>query len=116
MSKYLTRLGNPILGNDLSSPTPGEAGSLLGRIFSGFFSILILGSLLFFFVQFVLGGIKWILSEGSEDKVKTARNQIRDAAAGLGIVFAVFVIVRLIGYVFGISGLEKLQIPLIPLI
>jgi len=115
MSRHLTRLGNPILGNDLSSPTPGEAGGLLGRIFSGFFSILILGSVLFFFVQFILGGIKWILSEGNEEKVKTARNQIRDAAVGLGIVFAVFMIVKLIGYVFGVSGLEELQIPLMPL-
>jgi TRAP-type C4-dicarboxylate transport system permease small subunit len=59
-------------------------------------------ALVFFFIL-ILGGLKWITSEGDEKAVGAARNQITNGLIGLAIVFAAFAIIKLIGTIFGID-------------
>jgi cytochrome bd-type quinol oxidase subunit 2 len=70
---------------------------------------LVIAALVFFFML-VMGGIKWITSQGDEGKVKEAREQVTQALIGLVIVFVAFAIAKLINAVFGVDILN-LTIP-----
>lgn len=89
---------------------------MVGNLISQTIDLLLTGGVVFFFLQFLIGGIKWILSSGSEEKVKAARGQIQNALIGLVIIFLVFAGIKLIGRIFGVEGLEKLRLPLVPFI
>lgn len=82
-------------------------------IVSGAIGLLMLGVALIFFFILILGGIKWVTSEGDEKKVGAARAQITNGLIGLAIVFASWAIMKLIETVFGISiiGSAGLVIP-----
>lgn len=111
------RIKNPLLPGDLQSPDANTAAKVFQEnIVGGVVGIFITFAVIFFVFQFLLGGIAWIMSEGDETKVKAARDKIQNALIGLVIVFSIYAIIKLIGYVFGITALEGLGIPLIPLI
>jgi hypothetical protein len=83
----------------------------ISGIVSGAISLIMLVVALVFFFILIIGGFKWVTSEGDEKKVGTARAQITNALIGLAIVFAAWAIMKLIETVFGISILGNLQIP-----
>jgi len=113
----MARIENPIVGLRFKTPKPGEAKTIFGKnIVSGVIGIFLTIGVVVFIIQFLLGGLAWIMSEGDENKVKGARDKIQNALIGLVIIFSIFAIIKLIGYVFGITELESLGIPLIPLI
>lgn len=72
-------------------------------IVSGAIGLLMLAVALIFFFVLIMGGIKWVTSEGDEKKVGAARAQITNGIIGLAIVFASWAILKLIETVFGIS-------------
>jgi len=87
--------------NDLSVP----------GIISGAISLVMLVVALVFFFMLILGGLKWVMSEGDEKNVTNARNQITNALIGLAIVFAAWAIVKLIETIFGVSIISGITIP-----
>ena len=93
----------------------GEFGNIpsltVDRIVQGVINVFLIGAALIFFFMLVLGGIKWIMSEGDEGKVKSARDQVQNALVGLVIVFAAWAILRLIGSLFGIDLTGALTFP-----
>mgnify|MGYP001081418804 CR=1 FL=1 len=100
---------------DISLKPPEKFGELesvtVASMVSGIISFLLIGASLIFFVMLVLGGIKWIMSEGDEAKVKSARDQVQNALIGLVVVFAAWAILTLIGSVFGVQLLENFTLP-----
>jgi len=80
-------------------------------IISGAISLVMLVVALIFFFMLVLGGLKWVMSEGEEKSVKSARDQITNALIGLAIVFAAWAIMKLIEIVFGVRILGGIDIP-----
>jgi len=83
----------------------------VGGIISGAISLVMLAVALIFFFILIMGGLKWVMSEGDQKAVEAARNQITNALVGLAIVFAAFAIMKLIEIVFGISLLGGITIP-----
>lgn len=77
----------------------------------GAISLVMITVALVFFFTLILGGFKWVTSEGDEKKVGAARSQITNALIGLAIVFAAWAIMKLIETIFGVYILENLQIP-----
>lgn len=94
---------------------PGQWAKLgdlsVGGIVSGAISLVMVVVALVFFFMLIWGGLKWVMSEGDEKAVTSARNQITNALIGLAIVFAAFAIMKLIGVVFNIDLLGNLTIP-----
>ncbi|MFA7301770.1 MAG: hypothetical protein WC069_05645 [Candidatus Shapirobacteria bacterium] len=86
-------------------------GLTVGSIISGAISLVMLAVSLIFFFILIMGGLKWVMSEGDQKAVESARNQITNALVGLAIVFAAFAIMKLIGIVFGIDIIGNLTIP-----
>lgn len=86
-------------------------GITVGGIISGAISLVMLVVALVFFFILILGGLRWVMSEGDQKNVEAARNQITNALIGLAIVFAAFAIMKLIETIFGISLLGGFKIP-----
>lgn len=105
----------PVYAADISLKPKEFGKELTGlefkNIVSGAISLVILVVALVFFFILIAGGLKWVMSEGDQKAVESARNQITNALIGLAIVFAAFAIMKLIGTVFGIDLLGSLQIP-----
>lgn len=53
-------------------------------------------------VFFLLGGFKWMLSQGDKKQVEEAQKTITFAVVGLIVVFLAMLIINLIGYLFRI--------------
>lgn len=89
------------------NPPSGEFERLgqvtVAGLVRGIVSFLLIIAAFIFFVMLVLGGIKWIMSEGDEAKVKTARDQVQNALVGLVVVFSAWAIIKLIEAVFGVN-------------
>lgn len=83
----------------------------VGGMVSGAISLVMLVVALVFFFILILGGLRWVMSEGDQKNVEAARNQITNALIGLAIVFAAFAIMKLIETIFGVSLLGNLVIP-----
>lgn len=106
----------PVYAQDINITTKGDNFSNLENltiagIVSGAISLVMLVVALVFFFMLVLGGLKWVMSEGDEKNVTNARNQITNALIGLAIVFAAWAIVKLIETIFGISIISGISIP-----
>lgn len=82
--------------------TPLSQVTLEGLISAAVNIVLIVASLLFVF-NFLIGGLKFIVSGGNKEKMSEAKNQIVSAIVGIIIVFSTFAIVRLVGNFFGVD-------------
>lgn len=78
----------------------------LNNMVSTFFSILLVVVGIVFLFVLIMGGLKWMMSEGDDKKLTAARNQVTNALVGLVIVFAAWAIVALINSIFGINLLN----------
>lgn len=97
-----TTLTNPALG-DLGDTPPGNfAGGLLNTAISLAF---VAGIILFLFLL-LTGAIMWMTSGGDKGKYETAKARITQAAVGLFILFLLFVIINLVGCIFGVNLLQ----------
>lgn len=82
-------------------------------LISGAISLIMTVVAIAFFLMLVLGGLKWVVSEGDKNNVEAARNQVTNALIGLAIVFSAWAALKLISIVFGIDILGGLTIPTI---
>lgn len=78
----------------------------LPNMLSTFFSVIIVVVGIVFLFMLIMGGIKWMMSEGDDKKLTAARNQVTNALVGLVIVFAAWAIIALINSIFGINLLN----------
>ena len=78
-------------------------GALIGKLIAIAFAV---AAIIALFV-IVLGGFKWITSQGDPKEISGARNTIIYAAIGLGVVFLSFFIVNLLSSFLGIPLLGR---------
>jgi len=90
---YATQEGCPsgqcTLNNPLQVDTPQQ---LIGQIINSVLGVV--GSLAL--LMFVYGGITWMTSSGSQEKIKKGRDIIVWAVIGLAIVFSAYGLTRVI--------------------
>lgn len=98
---------NPILNNCSQVTNPqGFASNLIQTVIGIFLFVAVL----YFLWYFVMGGYHLISSSGDPKKFESARDQLIHAFIGLAVVFSVFAILKFVGIVFNIPGLEQLKI------
>ncbi len=77
----------------LNNPLPGvEPETLISNVINSIFGIV--GSLAL--LMFIYGGLMWMTSGGSQEKVKTGREVIQWAAIGLIVIFLSYMMVRFV--------------------
>lgn len=76
----------------------------IGDVVSKVTAFLIpIGAVILLFVL-ILGGYEFMLSQGSPDKVKAARDKITTGIIGLVIMVFAYTITQLIAYIFDLDG------------
>ncbi len=81
-----------------------------GSVVSGLIRLILMIAAIVFFFMLVMGGIKWIMSEGDKTKLDTARQQITNALIGLAVIFVAWAIIVLVNQLFDID-LMSLDLP-----
>lgn len=84
-------------------PVFDRAGYFGGNIFSLGIQLMILTALILAIFFIIWSGIAWITSEGDKQKLQAARSRLTYSIIGLVIVLAGFLIVSIIGTIFGIK-------------
>lgn len=109
MKLLAQKINNPILDKTIKGLSgPGYFNRALPFIIR----VLLLVGFLIFLIYFILGSFNWITSQGDKNKLEKAKSQLTNGLIGLLLMFSVFAVIRLIGYAFGLSLLENLQITL----
>ncbi len=80
------------------------------NVFQAVFSIFFIVGIIYFIWHFMMGAYHFISQEGDPKKIETAKHQFTYAILGLAVMFVVFAILKLIGYITGIKGLDTLQL------
>ena len=98
---------NPLLKDctNVTDPT-GYANSIIQSVFSIFFIV----GIIYFIWHFIMGAYHFISQEGDQKKIETAKHEFTYALLGLVVMFLVYAILKFIGTVTGIKGLNTLQI------
>ena len=103
----LAKITNPVIKNQDIAADPGL---YVNGIIQTFVTLLIIVGVLYFVINFILAGYHMISSQGDPKKFEEAQKSLIYSFLGIIIIFAVFALVKLIGYIFGITGLENLTI------
>lgn len=80
-------LDNPLAASGVDSPQ-----ALIGKVINSVLGVV--GSLAL--IMFIYGGLTWMTSAGSADKVKKGRDIIVWSIIGLFIIFSSYILVRLL--------------------
>lgn len=73
-------------------------------------TIFMIVTVIYFMWFIFMAGFHYIENNGDSKMIETAKNQLQYGLMGLVIVFSVFAILKFIGIVFGIPGLDVLQL------
>jgi heme O synthase-like polyprenyltransferase len=104
----LAKITNPVLKNqDINS---ANSGTYVNSIIQAFVTLLVIVGVIYFVINFILSGFHMISSQGDPKKFEEAQKSLMYSILGITLVFIVFAIIKLIGFVFGIAGLENLTI------
>ena len=99
---------NPVLKNSesIGSNPTGYTNNALQSIITVFFIF----GLIYFIYHFILGGYKMIASQGDPKKYEEAQHALLYSIIGIIIIFSVFALLKVVGSIFGINGLDTLTI------
>jgi hypothetical protein len=103
----IAQITNPTLNSQNISEKPeGYVNSTIQTVIDMFF---IVGTI-YFVWHIVFSAYHLIASNGDPKKYEESLRSIVNALVGILIIFSIFGILKLVGTVFGISGLESLSI------
>ncbi len=100
-------INNPVLPKVYATTSPTQTFS---AFLQTVITLLFIVAVLYFLTYFIFGGFNLLTSEGEKGKVEAGRNQLTYAFFGLVIIFCSFLVLKLIGLIFGIDILN-LAIP-----
>jgi hypothetical protein len=103
MPTILAQLHNPVLPQQLGSPTMDTGGAAGGKLISSIIGVLLIVAFLLAFLYMIAGGISWVTSGGDKANLEKARNKIINAIEGLFIVAASYAIFKLVGQFLGLD-------------
>lgn len=99
---------NPLINN--SELQASDPTTYTNNVIQAVFSVFMLVAVIYFIWNVVMAGYHLISTEGDPKKLETAKNQLTYAILGIAVVFMVFALLKFIGVVTGVTGLENLQI------
>jgi hypothetical protein len=98
---------NPVLTNQKINENPK---SYVNSAIQTIISIFFIFGLVYFIYHFILAGYKMIASQGDPKKYEEAQHALLYSLIGIIIIFSVFALLKLVGTIFGITGLDGLTI------
>lgn len=98
---------NPVLINQKINENPKN---YVNGVVQSLISVLFIFGVIYFVYHFILAGYKMISSQGDPKKYEEAQHALLYSLIGIVIIFSVLALLKLVGYLFGINGLGKLEI------
>lgn len=108
MIKPVYAIQNPIIDNSQQWRANPEA--FVNNVISSIVSFFIIIAILYFFANILHAGYLFILSKGDKNQVKEVQEKMSYSFIGIVVVFSVFALLKLLGFIFGITGLDTLQL------
>lgn len=99
---------NPLLKN--SEAIVKNPKDYFNNVLQGVLSIFMIVAVIYFIWHFVFGGYHFIASQGDPKKIEQAKEELTYALIGLAVVLSVFAVLKFVGQVLGIPGLQGLEI------
>lgn len=99
---------NPIVNN--SRQNTADPKAFFNKFLRGMFSMFMIIGTLYFTWHIVMATYHFISTEGDKAKFQTAKDEFLHAIIGLIVLYSIFSIIKLIGIIFSINGLDNLQI------
>jgi hypothetical protein len=93
-------------GVELKPVAGMPSGGLLDVTLPAILTYLFIGAGLLALAFMIIGGIRWITSGGDKHGVETARKTVIYAAIGLVVVLSSYIIISLVGNLFGVRLLN----------
>jgi hypothetical protein len=100
---------NPVLKN-CETEIQQRPTAYINDVIQSLISVFFIFGLIYFIYHFVLSGYSMVSSMGDPKKYEAAQHALLYSLIGIAIIFSVFALLRLVGYLFGIDGLGTLEI------
>jgi len=101
-------VNNPILKN--SSAQVSNPQDYFNSVLSAVISIFFIVGIVYYIWHIVFAGYHLIASEGDPKRWESSKMELIYSTVGLFVVFSIFAILKFVGIVLGIDGLENLKI------
>lgn len=99
---------NPLVKN--SDQIASNPGNYVDNVLQAVVSIFLFVAVIYFIWHFILSAYHMISSQGDPDKWKAAQKSILYAFVGLILAFSIFAILKFVGTVTGVEGLNNLRL------
>lgn len=107
-NNLIAAITNPVLKNsgNISSNSSGYVNNVLQSVIS----IFMIVGIVYFIWHFVMAAYHMISSNGDPKKWEEAQKSILYSFVGIIIIFSLFAILKFVGTVTGVPGLQQLKL------
>jgi cytochrome bd-type quinol oxidase subunit 2 len=97
----------------LTNTQDGDVATIqsLSTLFTNVIGVVVALAGVVLFIMFVVSGFSFLFSSGDPKKLEKARGTLTNAIAGLVIIVAAYLILRLIGVLSGYTDITKFTVP-----
>ena len=99
---------NPVLKDSTAITT--DPNNYVNTTIQAIITLFFIVAVIYFIWHFVMAAYQMIASQGDPDKWKKAQQSILYSLVGVLLVFSIFAILKFVGTVTGIPGLQDLQL------
>ncbi len=106
--KSVHAITNPIITNSqahLANPE-GFFNNALQAVIGFFFLV----GTIYFIWHIVMATYHFMASEGDKGKFQEAKSELTNAVIGIAVLYSIFALLKLIGDLFGVDGLNVLEL------
>ena len=104
--RLLAEITNPVLKPGISSNPSGYVNNIIQTIIS----IFMIVGVVYFIWHFIMAAYHMISSNGDPKKWEEAQKSILYSFVGIIIIFSLFAILKFVGTVTGVPGLQQLKL------
>jgi len=104
----LAIVNNPIVKNPAAQANNPK--SYFNSVLSAIISVFFIVGIVYYIWHIVFAGYHLISSEGDPKRWESSKMELIYSTTGLFVVFAIFAILKFVGIILGIPGLEDLNI------
>ena len=109
-TKPIYAICNPLLGDCASDTIANNPTNYINNVIQTVFTLFFIVGTIYFIWHVVMSAYHMISSQGDPKKWEEAQKSLTYAVVGIVTVFSIFIILKFIGIVFGITSLETLEI------
>lgn len=108
--KPLYAICNPLLGDCASDTIAANPISYVNNVIETVITLFLIVGTVYFIWHVVMSAYHMISSQGDPKKFEEAQKSLLYSIVGIVVVFSIFMILSLIGTIFGINSLKTFEI------